>query len=268
MTAGLRRRCIPQQRGQRFAFRSSSTTLSKGTRIPGSLDVVRDDRYPYPMPIVVRRFLQWTALCSICAAPSFFWAYGHFHIGGMATGVMVFIGAYTLITSTERFERFARRPFVRRTLYIGYGIRVMCSITIPAGLAVDLIPGMISVGIVEWIARSHFGVPVGGQSPAVGTLFTATLAITLIQGTLLNLLLGLLMLVIYGVQRVFCTPPAPSGLCEKCGYDLRASYAFGRCPECGTPILVPFGGEAVTMTPSSSSRRAEPGSAARDRRGP
>lgn len=27
-----------------------------------------------------------------------------------------------------------------------------------------------------------------------------------------------------------------AGLCPFCGYDLRASREFGRCPECGTPI--------------------------------
>ena len=26
-------------------------------------------------------------------------------------------------------------------------------------------------------------------------------------------------------------------VCKRCGYDLRASVAFGRCPECGTTIV-------------------------------
>lgn len=29
------------------------------------------------------------------------------------------------------------------------------------------------------------------------------------------------------------------GRCDQCGYDLRGSVEFGRCPECGTPILRP-----------------------------
>lgn len=34
----------------------------------------------------------------------------------------------------------------------------------------------------------------------------------------------------------FCRRPRP-GFCRKCHYDLTASLAFGRCPECGTPSM-------------------------------
>lgn len=63
----------------------------------------------------------------------------------MIAGVAVFIGAYTFVTSTDWFARFVKRPFVRRTLFIGYGIRLGCSAIFPVGMAVDLVPGLISI---------------------------------------------------------------------------------------------------------------------------
>jgi hypothetical protein len=33
-----------------------------------------------------------------------------------------------------------------------------------------------------------------------------------------------------------------AGLCARCGYDLRASTEFGRCPECGTAVSVQTSG--------------------------
>jgi hypothetical protein len=49
---------------------------------------------------------------------------------------------------------------------------------------------------------------------------------------------------VYALQRVFLKPPVlEQGKCERCGYDLRASYEFGRCPECGTPCTKPEEGQ-------------------------
>lgn len=195
------------------------------------------------MPIAVRRLLEWTVLCSACAVPSFIWAYHEFNTGGMIAGVAAFIVAYTLVTSTDVFARFVKRPFVRRTLFIGYGTRLVCSAIFPVGMAIDVIPGLISIGIVDEFARlSGFNVSVSGRSfanAATGS-FVGTFAITLIQGTFVNIPLGLLMLLVYGIQRAFCRLPEPAvDRCEKCGYDVRASYEFGRCPECGTPCSRP-----------------------------
>ena len=144
---------------------------------------------------IFRRFMLWAAICCVSAAPSFAWAHEEFHRGAMVLGVALFTIAYTAFTSTERFEQFHRRPFVRRTLYIGYGARMAASIVFPVGVGMDLLPGMLSVNLVQQGLRldpHSFG----------GTLLT-----TIVQGTLLNVLLALFMLFVYGIQRLTMKPP-------------------------------------------------------------
>ena len=165
---------------------------------------------PPPMPTVLRRLILWTILCSVSAAPSFFIAREEHDDAAMIVGVCLFIAAYTLTTSTRAFARFHRRPFVRRTLYIGYGLRMILSLIVPlamgmqAGLIllVDLWPGIVSVLLVQNV--------LGAEAKS----FIGTLATTIVQGTLLNIIIFIIMAIVYAVQRMFMTPPpeqAPHG---------------------------------------------------------
>jgi hypothetical protein len=155
----------------------------------------------HPRDILLRLVL-WTAVCTVCAAPSFYWArtdQGH-PTNAMALGVGIFIVAYTIVTSTTAFERLRHRPFVGRTLRIGYALRLAISLGYPIGMAADLLPGLLAMRTVEEV----FGIPFRS--------FRGTLATTLVQGVYLNVLLILFMLFIYGVQRLFAkATPAPHG---------------------------------------------------------
>lgn len=173
---------------------------------------------------VGRRLLVWTAVCSIAAAPSFIWAAREYDWAGMVCGVICFIIAYTIASGTATAQDWRVRPFVRTTLYIGYITRLTISVIYPLGLGADLLPGTLSIAFVEALLGIDHG-------------FAPTLLITLVQGTLLNLILAVYMLLIYGIQKLFRKPPIPAGCCRKCGYDLRASPI--RCPECGEPVPEP-----------------------------
>jgi|SRR5215217_1151094 len=159
---------------------------------------------PDPYVTLLRRFALWTVVCCVSAAPSFVWAGGiqgtgprggAFDRGAMAFGVALFILLYTAATSTRAFERFHARPFVRRTLYIGYGVRVGLSLAFPIGLGADLLPGMLSVSTVEKL----------GLDPRS---FAGTFATTMVQGAILNVLIFLFMWLVYTVQRLTMRPPA------------------------------------------------------------
>ena len=148
---------------------------------------------------VARRFLLWTVICCVSAAPSFAWAAQEYNRAAMVVGVALFILGYTAFTSTARFQRFHDLPFIRRTLYIGYATRLALSLAFPVGAAADLLPGMVSLNIVQSV----------GFEPST---FEGTLATTIVQGSLLNAILILFMSCVYVVQKLFMTPPAaPAG---------------------------------------------------------
>ena len=151
-----------------------------------------------PFPVILRRLGLCTLICLVSAAPSFLCAMRQFDERAMAVGVALFILAYTAVASTAAFERFHNLPFVRRTLYIGYGLRLAASLFYPVGIAADLFPGVISIEFVENVLGLK------------GKGFGATLAITVVQGTLLNVILAVLMSLVYGVQRLTLKPPAES----------------------------------------------------------
>lgn len=144
----------------------------------------------------------WTVVCVISAAPSFYFGYGTIaqeQVAAMCLGIAIFIGLYTLADQWTQLHPWRQSRNIALTLKIGYVTRILISIVFPVGAAIDVICGLMSVGIAETMLlmdHSHSGgsTYVGGEVHFLGALL-----ITLVQGVVLNIVLFGYMTVVLGI---------------------------------------------------------------------
>ena len=150
-----------------------------------------------PPGTLTRAAIRWFTVCGISALPSFFFGFTITggRISGMLLGIFIFAVGYTLLDFRTAEWPIRQKKPVRRTLKITYGTRIAISLIFPIGGYLDLICGIFSIGIVGSLV---------GQSLANGDAmsFFTSLATTLVQGCMLNLVLGVYALIIHGVQAV------------------------------------------------------------------
>jgi hypothetical protein len=151
----------------------------------------------------------WIVVCSVSAIPSFLMGLDVVQspggVSAMVVGVLLFIGAYVLL-DVRYLEPLARRKRNFRTAMLwGFGLRATASLLLPAGLMLDMLPGLLSVTIVRMI----FPLPPGIHSPngfpydrSVLGFFPALLT-TLLQGVIMNALLWPVILALYAALDFF-----------------------------------------------------------------
>ncbi len=153
----------------------------------------------------------WGIVCSISAIPSFLMGLDvvqpPWGIPAMVVGVLLFIGAYILV-DVRYLDPLARRKQNFRTAMLwGFGLRATASLLLPAGILLDMLPGLLSVTIV----RTIFPPPPGSESTSIGFPygvdnvfgFFPALVTTLLQGVLMNALLWPMILVLYSALEFF-----------------------------------------------------------------
>jgi hypothetical protein len=141
-----------------------------------------------------RTAIRWLVVCSLSAIPSFVFglAVTDGQMAGMIVGILIFVAAYTILDYQTASRAFRQKPALRRTLRIAYGTRIAISILFPLGAYLDVICGILSVGLTQGITGVEFRAadPMG----FFGVVFT-----TLVQGILLNMVLGCYALLVHGI---------------------------------------------------------------------
>ncbi len=143
-----------------------------------------------------RTVARWLAVCSLSAIPSFVFGMivTNNQIAGMVVGILIFVVGYSWLDFQTASRPWRRNRRIRRTLRISYGTRIAISILFPIGGFLDAICGAFTLGITA---------PLTGVQPGVESIgFFGALLATLVQGCILNVVLGLYALLVYLVQIV------------------------------------------------------------------
>jgi hypothetical protein len=156
--------------------------------------------------------LKWLLICGVSAAPSFFIAMGPsrqawIQILAMVCGILTYVVFYVFVESREWTRQKLTDKSLRVAVRTGYISRVAISILFPVAFIVDMICGMISVGLVS----NLFGLDLMGiQSikertpvPSMPMAFAWYYTTTMLQGLLLNVVLGAYTLIVYALVLLF-----------------------------------------------------------------
>ena len=159
-----------------------------------------------------KSLLKWLLICAVSAAPSFFIAMGpnrqaKIQILAMVCGILTYVAFYVFVESREWTRRKLTDKSLRIAVRTGYTSRVTISILFPVAFVVDMICGMISVSLVS----NLFGLDLMGiqsikeRPPIVSTpiAFAWYYTTTMLQGLLLNVVLGAYTLVVYALVLLF-----------------------------------------------------------------
>ena len=141
-----------------------------------------------------RTAIRWFVVCGISAIPSFSLGLvvSRNQILAMILGVLIFAVGYTYLDYATALTKIRQNRLFSITLRVVYGTRIAITIIFPLALQLDMICGLFSLGVTEFL----FGNTLIQTFP--GALFT-----TLVQGVILNIVLSVYGLLIMGLVMLF-----------------------------------------------------------------
>ena len=131
-------------------------------------------------------------------------------IAGMLFGILIFIAGYTFFECSKFGQQLIQIRLVRIVARIGYGIRILISIVFPLGMWIDIPSGALAMSISNIIFNTELNGADGNGfgNELLGFLwFTTT---TVIQGIILNIILFVFLLILYGIGLLFADPNSQS----------------------------------------------------------
>ena len=175
---------------------------------------------------IQRRFILWLTLCVVCSIPSYLLASSNSYLPlALSLAIISFAVLMTCITSLPRFYELSRIPYMRKSMYVGYGIRIALSIIFPVGFFIDALTGILTMHMIDTL--SAIATKRGFVSAFIGTL---------IQGTLMNVVVSICIVTIWFVPwwNSKFKEDAKNTMCDECLFDLKRIPKGAPCPECGT----------------------------------
>ena len=182
-----------------------------------SASATRDEQPILPPPKPGRVIIKWLMVCGIAAGPSFYFGGG---LGGWRTpetlgmvfGILIFVAGYSAIEFMPQIQSAMAQRVKRRATRVAYITRMGISILFPIGVLVDLYCGIVSVMIASAITGSENPLGSRGSGFVLPPFrFSIYLLTTLIQGTLLNILVFTYMMIVYGFLRMIGMSDSHSG---------------------------------------------------------
>ena len=177
----------------------------------------------------LRRCVLWIVIAHVAGTTSFMLGFTVDEAPpiAMLLGIAIYGCFIGLVSSSGGFRRRLQRPFVERSFRIGYGIRLAACIVPGAAMAVDTFPGILAVMAGELFEREVWF-----------NRFASTLVSTLVQGTLINIAILVVVFFAWLFQKMFMEWKPPifdARACADCGYHLETLEAntTATCPECG-----------------------------------
>ena len=146
---------------------------------------------------------RWLLVCAFGAAPSFFWAYTldadvFIRSAAMIAGILSFVALFVYLESRPWTRRKLLNPKLRTAVRTGFITRVILTVVFPISMFLDLWCGMVSVSLVSGLFgdESQF-VNMPAATPASFAMFAWFYVTTLVQGVVLNIVLGSYAMIVY-----------------------------------------------------------------------
>ncbi len=158
-----------------------------------------------------KSLLKWMLICVISGAPSFFYGMvlgANYAVQSVAMfmGILTFVCVYVYVESREWTRRKLMDKSLRIAVRVGYITRVAISVLFPVAMFVDLWCGLVSVSIMSRLfGETYIGSGSRGSTPVVAAPIVLSwfYFTTLLQGLLLNVVLGAYTLIVYALVLLF-----------------------------------------------------------------
>lgn len=156
---------------------------------------------------------KWLLVCMVSAAPSFYIGstmaqqYG-LQSAAMLLGILTFVAFYVFLESRKWTRRKLMSRPLRIAVWVGYVTRVAISVLFPVAMFLDIFCGLLSVSLTSGIFGMDFGPGRGSSATeSMSLLFAWFYITTLVQGVILNCVLGAYVLIVFAFALLFRKRP-------------------------------------------------------------